>query len=411
DAARSARRQGTPPAQVTVIYRRSLAEMPAAPEEIEAALAEGVVVRELTSPLGFQVGEGRVTGVLCARMELKEKDESGRRRPVPVFGSESELPCDAVIVAVGQEKKAAPLEGWEGGVVAEDGRTSHPYLFVGGDARTGASTLIKAVADGQRTARRIGAITGRTAGTEGEAPIASLTWPEHQLRRARREPATAFPPGGNAGARILSNPPAPLKSEAAAAEANRCLHCDDLCQFCVSVCPNRALVGFETVPGRYPVLSAVRGSRHVEMVASSFFEIRQRYQLVHVADFCNACGNCATFCPAAGAPYKDKPHFYLHKKEFDQAADGFFLEPPLREGMKVLRARVAGEPLQMRQFPDLLEFENRNCQLKLQRGDLSFRGADWRRKADPVFDGELLARMAVLLEYLPPFLHGDKTDV
>ena len=202
-----------------------------------------------------------------------------------------------------------------------------------------------------------------------------------------------------------------MKEEAAAAEANRCLHCDDLCQFCVSVCPNRALVAFETVPGRFPVLSAVRASSHVEMVASSFLEIRQRYQLVHVADFCNACGNCATFCPAAGAPYKDKPHFYLHKKEFDLAPDGFFLEPPLREGMKVLRARVAGEPLLMRQFPDLLEFENRNCQLKLQRGDLSFRGADWRRKADPVFDGVLLAHMAVLLEYLPPFLHGDKTDV
>jgi putative selenate reductase len=411
DAARSARRQGTPPAQVTVIYRRTLAEMPAAPDEIEAALAEGVVIRELTSPLGFQVEEGRVTAVRCAAMELKEKDESGRRRPVPVFGSESELPCDAVIVAVGQEKKAVPVEGWEGGVVAEDGRTSHPYLFVGGDARTGASTLIQAVADGQRTARRIGAITGRTAGTDEEAPIASLTWPEHQLRRARRDPAAAVPPGGNAGARMPGNPPAPLKSEAAAAEANRCLHCDDLCQFCVSVCPNRALVGFETVPGRYPVLSAVRGSSHVEMVASSFFEIRQRYQLVHVADFCNACGNCATFCPAAGAPYKDKPHFYLHKKEFDQASDGFFLDPPLRDGLKVLRARVGGEPLQMRQFPDLLEFENRNCQLRLQRGDLSFRGADWRRKADPVFDGVLLAQMAVLLECLPPFLHGDKTDV
>lgn len=410
DAARSALRLGPPP-QVTIIYRRTLAEMPAAADEIEAALAEGVVIRELTAPLGFQVEAGRVTGVRCARMELKEKDESGRRRPVPVFGSESDLPCDAVIVAVGQQKRAAPVEGWEGGVVAEDGRTSHPYLFVGGDALAGAATLIKAVADGRRTARRIGAITGRDSGTEEEAPLASLTWPEHQLRRARRLPPERTAPGTPAAGKIPGAPPGPLKGEAAAAEANRCLHCDDLCQFCVSVCPNRALVAFETVPGRFPVLSAMRGSSHVELVASSFLEIRQRYQLVHVADFCNACGNCATFCPAAGAPYKDKPHFFLHKKEFDQASYGFFLEPPLREGLKVLRARVAGEALQMRQFPDMLEFENRNCQLKLQRGDLSFRGADWRRKADPVFDGVLLAHMAVLLEYLPPFLHGDRTDV
>jgi len=411
DAARSALRLGAPGVQVSVIYRRTLSEMPAAPEEIEAALAEGVAVRELTAPLGFQVAEGRVAGVRCARMELKGKDESGRAHPVPVFGSETEVPCDTVIVAIGQEKKTVLVEGWEGGVVAEDGRTSHPYLFVGGDARSGAATLIRAVADGRRSAGRIAEITGRGAATETQEAIASLTWPEHQLRRARREaPAAAHAPA-TAGARIPLTPPAPLKTEAAIAEARRCLHCDDFCQLCVSVCPNRALVGFETPPGRYPVLSAVRRSSRVEMVAASFFEVRQKYQLVHVADWCNDCGNCATFCPAAGAPYRDKPHFYLHKKEFDQAADGFFLEPPGREGVKVLRARVAGEPLQLRQFPDLLEFENRNCRLKLQRGDLSFRGADWRRKADPVFDGELLARMAVLLECLPPFLHGDKADV
>jgi putative selenate reductase len=417
DAARSARRLGPADAQVTVIYRRSLAEMPAAAEEIEAALAEGVAIRELSAPLGIQVDEGRAAAVRCARMELKEKDESGRRRPVPVFGSEFELPCDAVIVAIGQEKKAAPVDGWEWGAVGEDGRTKHPYLFVGGDARAGASTLIKAVADGRRVAKRIAEIIDKAGNAENELPLASLTWLEHQLLRARRDPpagdSTAKPaaPAAHLGGKILAAHPAPLPAKAAVAEAGRCLHCDDFCQLCVSVCPNRALVGFATVPGRYPILSAVRESSKVEMVASSFLEIRQKYQLVHVADFCNACGNCATFCPTADVPYKDKPHFYLHKKEFDQAVDGFFLEPPRHEGMKVLRARVGGEPLQMRQFPDLLEFENNNCQLKLQRGDLSFLGANWRKKADPVFDGELLASMAVLLEFLPPFLYGDKADV
>ena len=407
DAARSALRLRPVPTRVTVIYRRTLAEMPAAAEEIEAALAEGVEIRELTAPLGFRVEEGRVAGVRCARMELKDKDESGRRHPVPVFGSESEVACDAVIVAIGQARKTVPLEGWEGGVVAEDGRTSHPYLFVGGDARTGAATLIRAVADGCRAAGRIGQITGKWTAAEPQAPLSGLTWAEHQLRRARRLPAAPALPD----ARISLAPPPPLKPDAAAAEARRCLHCDDFCQLCVSVCPNRALVGFETAAGRYPVLSAVRHSNAVEIVAASFFEVRQKYQLVHVADFCNACGNCATFCPAAGSPFRDKPHFYLHKREFDLAADGFYLEPPQREGLKVLRGRVAGEPLQLRQYPDMLEFENANCQLKLQRGDLSFRGADWRKKADPVFDGELLARMAVLLESLPPFLHGDKSDV
>ena len=88
------------------------------------------------------------------------------------------------------------------------------------------------------------------------------------------------------------------------------------CLLCVSVCPNRALVGFETVPGRYPVLSAVRLPGKVEMDAAAFFVIRQKYQLVHVVDFCNACGNCATFCPTAGAPYRDKLTLFAGELDF-----------------------------------------------------------------------------------------------
>ncbi len=77
----------------------------------------------------------------------------------------------------------------------------------------------------------------------------------------------------------------------------------------------------------------------------------------------------------------------------------------------MLHARVGGEAQRLRRSPDRLEFENGNCLLKLQRADFSFLAADWRREADPVFDGRLLAHMAALLEFLPPFLHGDKTDV
>jgi len=144
---------------------------------------------------------------------------------------------------------------------------------------------------------------------------------------------------------------------------------------------------------------------------SAYLDLRQKYQLVHVVDFCNACGHCATFCPTAGAPYRDKPHVYLRQEDFAQAADGLFLEPPRPGGVRILRARRGGEGQQLRQYPDRLEFENRNCLLKLRREDFSFLAADWRLVADPVFDGEMLARMFVLLEFLPLFLQGDKTDV
>jgi hypothetical protein len=77
----------------------------------------------------------------------------------------------------------------------------------------------------------------------------------------------------------------------------------------------------------------------------------------------------------------------------------------------VLRARSNGEDQQLRQYPDRLEFDNRNCLLKLRRKDFSFQAADWRLVADPVFNGKLLACMVVFLEFLPLFLQGDETDV
>jgi putative selenate reductase len=394
-----------------VVYRRTLADMPAAAEEIHEALAEGVRIMELTAPLRIETSAGREWALLCSRMELRGTDESGRPRPVPMPDSEFELVCDAVIVAIGQEKTSGLPAGSEWKAVGPDGRTTHPRLFIGGDARLGASTLVKAIADGCRAAVLIGASNSRPARSADDGPVVNLAWAEYQLQRSRREAFAPLPPAKTAPGRNLAKAAVGLDAKAARLEAQRCLHCGDLCQLCVGVCPNRALVAFETVPKRYPILRAVKRRFGAELSMPDFLELRQKYQLVHVVDFCNGCGNCAAFCPTAGAPYKDKPHIYLHEKEFAQAVDGFFLEPPRPGGVHVLRARANGEGQQLRQYPDRLEFENCNCLMKLGRDDFSFQAAEWRLVADPVFDGELLAGMAVLLEFLPLFLHGDKTDV
>jgi putative selenate reductase len=409
DAARTARRLCGAEGQVTVVYRRSLPDMPAAVDEIRGALTEGVRIMERTAPLRIETANGREWALLCSRMELRKADGSGRPRPVPIFGSEFELTGDAVIVAIGQEKNTALLAGTEWKIVGDDGHTTHPRLFIIGDARRGPSTLIQAIADGCRAVDRIMEMSGRTINAAESDPVSGLTWFEHQLRRSRRERVPAWPearPGAD-----LFAAPAGLEDKQARHEAKRCLHCDDLCLLCVDVCPNRALVAYATVPGRWPILRGVKYKAEAELSAFDIFRLRQKYQLVHVADFCNGCGNCATFCPTAGAPYKDKPHFYLHKKDFEQALDGFFLEPPRADGVRILSARVRGEGQQLRQYPERLEFENRNCLLQLGCGDLSFLAADWRHEADPAFDGKLLAQMIAFLEFLPLFLHGEKTDV
>ncbi|MBN2346900.1 MAG: FAD-dependent oxidoreductase [Candidatus Aminicenantes bacterium] len=408
DAARTARRLCGAEGRVTVIYRRRLADMPAAIEEIRAALAEGVRIMELTAPLRIEVAEGREWAMLCARMELR-KVGSGRPRVVPIFGSEFELTCEAVIVAIGQEKYSGLPAGSEWQLSGDDGRTTHPRLFVVGDARSGPSTLVQAVADGCRTVDRIMEESGRTMRAAETAPLSGLDWPAHARHRLRREPVP--PERAAAPNPDLFAAPAGLDAAAARREAERCFHCDDLCLLCVGVCPNRALVAFETVPGRWPVLLGARYKGEMELSVAGVFELRQKYQLVHVVDLCNDCGHCATFCPTAGAPHKDKPHFFLRQKDFERAAEGFFLKPPAPGGPRVLQARLGGELQQLRRYPDHLDFENRNCLLRLRLHDFSYLAADWRREADPAFDGRLLAQMAMLLEFLPPFLQGDTSDV
>jgi len=171
DAARTALRLGAE--KVYIVYRRSLEELPARKEEVEHAMEEGIEFLLLHNPLeilGYNNEEdpkdpknGFVKGMKCIKMELGEPDASGRRRPVPIEGSEFEIPVDTVIMAIGTSPN--PLikdttEGLEvnshGGIIInEDGLTSRENVYAGGDAVTGAATVISAMGAGKLAAKSI----------------------------------------------------------------------------------------------------------------------------------------------------------------------------------------------------------------------------------------------------------------
>lgn len=163
DAARTALRLGAE--EVCLVYRRTKKEMPARIEEIERAEEEGVNCIILTTPVRFIGNEnGWVTGMECIQMELGEPDESGRRRPIPVPGSEFVIPADTVVVAIGQGPNPLLLETIKGlalnkrGYIVADpetGATNLRGVFAGGDIVTGAATVISAMGAGKRAARAI----------------------------------------------------------------------------------------------------------------------------------------------------------------------------------------------------------------------------------------------------------------
>ncbi|MBQ4253196.1 MAG: NADPH-dependent glutamate synthase [Erysipelotrichaceae bacterium] len=172
DAARTALRLGAE--EVSIVYRRSMEELPARKEEVEHAEEEGVIFRLLNNPveiLGYNNPEnprdpknGFVTGMKCIKMELGEPDERGRRRPVPIEGSEWVLDVDTVIMAIGTSPNPlikSTTEGLEvnkhGGIIVEEntGKTTRDAVYAGGDAVTGAATVISAMGAGKTAAKAI----------------------------------------------------------------------------------------------------------------------------------------------------------------------------------------------------------------------------------------------------------------
>ncbi len=163
DAVRTAKRLG---AEAVIVYRRSEAELPARVEEVHHAKQEGIEFRMLTNPVRVIADEkGNVAGIECVEMELGEPDESGRRSPIVKEGSNFTIDCDVVIMALGTSPNPlikSTTKGLDtnrrGCIVAdEEGRTTRPGVFAGGDAVTGAATVILAMGAGRRAAKAIDA--------------------------------------------------------------------------------------------------------------------------------------------------------------------------------------------------------------------------------------------------------------
>ena len=158
DAARTSLRLGAD--EVTIVYRRSRAEMPATYWEVDEAEEEGIKLHFLAAPVKIHAKNGRVGSIECIKMELGEPDDSGRRRPVPIDGSEFTIDVTAVIAAIGQKPETAPIDEyedmefkWGNIVVAGDSMlTGMKGVFAGGDCVTGAATAVEAVAAGRKAA-------------------------------------------------------------------------------------------------------------------------------------------------------------------------------------------------------------------------------------------------------------------
>ena len=255
DAARVAKRLGA--RTVTVVYRRSEREMPAYADEIQDARNEGIKIATLSAPVRILATDGQVSGFMCIRTELGPPDESGRRRPVPVEGSEFVIDCDAVIPAIGQRidaawaKKTPALDLTRRHTVAvnpETMQTSIPYVFAAGDGVSGPATVIEAVAAGHKAVAAIqqfldGQNLEEFARIQATQPEPGNNWadiPEGIAPLPRVQPAHTV---DVAQAITFDEVDPGISEQDARQEAARCLNCGvcSECMACVSVCEAKAI--------------------------------------------------------------------------------------------------------------------------------------------------------------------------
>jgi putative selenate reductase len=294
DSARSALRiDGVE--KVFIIYRRTEDEMPADREEYERALEEGVIFKSLLLPESFSK-----TGILkCRKMTLGTPDSSGRRRPVPTEETE-EIRVNSVISAIGEYTDSKFLSAC--GLKIEKNNRPHTNsetletnlknVFIGGDALRGPSTVVESIADARKAAEAIikkeipdwkGLDKDFKPGFDRKQQI-----PEIYNKKSR----LTLPKISEDGRVIAEN------------EAGRCLECNVICNKCVDVCPNRANVAIE--------IDKKEG-------------FQDAYQILHLDALCNECGNCATFCPYDGKPYKDKLILFTTKEDFKNSTNNGFM--------------------------------------------------------------------------------------
>jgi len=268
---------------VTLIYRRVRKVMPATFEEFSLATEDGVIIKFLTSPVEF---DGKT--LTCVKNELINNKALST-------GETFEMECDSIINAIGTkvdktgyERNNIALNDWGYPIINEKNETSVENVYVAGDGKAGGKTIVKAVADAKLVAIDI------LNKLELSNDFVKAIVLENQ--------ATLYDKKGTLKERMEAK-----------LDGLRCLTCDQVCDICADVCPNRANI-----------------SIHIE---SELFG--QKQQIIHIDGMCNECGNCATFCPHSGRPYKDKITLFWTEHDFVDSTNIGFL--PLSENQFKVR--------------------------------------------------------------------------
>lgn len=350
DVARAAKRHFDNDSNISIIYRRTAKDMPAETEEILAAIGENIEMRELMNPVEIISENGKVKALKLIKMEVKGIDESGRSKVKPIEGSEFNIEADIIFPAIGQDAAIDFIDrnnkGWEYA-------THLPNVFQGGDFRKGPANIISAIADGRKVAELI-------LGKEAHSiEVRNSDIKKLKLHKTRKVYSELQDENPNFSSKVIHN------AEEAQKEASRCLLCDEICDICVTVCPNLANQAYDTPKISMELEKIVVGPHGHRIEKDKTFSITQTHQTYNIGEFCNECGNCNTFCPTSGAPYKDKPKVWLKKENFDAAPFGYHITE--ENGFRQILHKSETGISKLKSTIDGFEYQENKISIKLRK--------------------------------------------
>ncbi len=397
DAARTAWRVVGKNGKVTVVYRRTIDQMPADQGEIKAVLEEGIEVIELAGPEKVIITDNKVTALRCAKMELHGKDNSGRPKPVKIEDGEFEIPCDTIIPAIGQDLDIDFLSGDLLETTNGTYKTGSHNIFIGGDALRGASTAINAIGDGRKAAAEILEQAKQQFSIPKPQNGKTHSKRELTLKRAQRQYAPEIKELEVENRQNFKLVSETLDEETIRNEAERCLFCDEICNICITVCPNFANYSYEIKPVTWKLQKIkVNIDGEVHYAEDKIFEITQKYQILNIANYCNECGNCGTFCPTNSAPYKDKPHIYLTRSSFNEAEEGYYLEQ--LNGQNKLLYKDAGKTVSLTQDGEQYVYDTDLLSAKIDKHDFQIADVRLKSKTSQEITLQKAAEMSIIFE-------------
>jgi putative selenate reductase len=405
DVARTCKRITGTEGRVILLYRRTRAEMPADPDEVQAMLNDNIEMHELVTPVKINPGPGSSITLCLRHMELKGFDASGRPKPVEIKGSDFELIFDNIIPSPGQEVMIDFTDGEKLISNPNTFETQIEGVFMGGDAFRGGASIIRAIGDGRTVASQI-IFRSNLKKNIKRGPKEKSTKQELMISRSRREQGLTIHEKSFNDKKRFELVSKTLSREEAEKEASRCLYCDELCNICVTVCPNRANISYEIKPISIPIYTFKKDEKGKACASvTGHLDLFQKNQVANLCNFCNECGNCSTFCPTSGRPFHDKPRFHITLESFKESGQGYYFSPLKDRTILISKQNDQTATLELKNGNWF--FENENLRFETDQNGNNIHNIELFNHQKDNADSKTAAEMIVLYLSLKDILLDD----